>query len=167
MKIVQRKLSDLTPAPYNPRKITAEELEQLTRSIERWGMVEPLVVNTRDDLIIGGHQRAAAAASLGLETVPVVEVDLDDAQARALNLALNKLGGDWDRAQLETVLAELSDELADLSGFVTDLEEPEESRPVRFEKRGHGFDAGDHKIRAPHAEDFPCSICRTLTDHYS
>lgn len=167
MKTVQRKLSDLTPAPYNPRTITAEELEQLTRSIERWGMVEPLVVNVRDQMIIGGHQRAAAATALGLEKVPVVEVDLDEDQAQALNLALNKLGGTWDRRQLQTVLAEISDELADLSGFAVDLSEPEESRPVRFEKRGHGFEIGEHKIRAPHAEDFPCSICKTLTEHLS
>lgn len=166
MKTVQRKLSELTPAPYNPRKITAEELDQLRRSIERWGLVEPIVVNLPENLIIGGHQRAAAAASLGLETVPVVEVELPEDQAKALNIALNRLGGTWDQAALAEALASIADDLQDLSGFLVDLEEPEERRRVQFEKRGSSLTLGDHVIRTPHAEGQPCSVCSTLTDLY-
>lgn len=167
IKTVLRKLSDLTPAPYNPRSITAEELGQLQRSIERWGFVEPLVVNLPDNLIIGGHQRAAAAAALGLEKVPVVEVQLPEEEAKALNIALNNLGGTWDNAALEEVLGTLPDELADLSGFLVDLEEPEERRRVTFEKKGSTIDVGDHSIRTPHPEGHECSVCVTIMESLS
>ena len=157
-----RRLDELNPAGYNPRKITSDELEQLRRSIEQWGMVEPLVVNSRGDVIIGGHQRARAAASLGIEEVPVIEVDLDDDQAKALNLALNKLGGDWDRPRLTELLATLDDYLVDLAGFAVDLSDPPELRPVKFESKGSAWSAGEHRIRAPHPEGADCATCATL-----
>lgn len=77
-------ISELVPASYNPRKITEEELQKLSRSIEVNGFIEPVVVN-RDMTIIGGHQRVKAAARLGYTEVPVVFVDLDKDDEKALN----------------------------------------------------------------------------------
>ncbi len=110
----------LQPAPYNPRHMPAGELEKLTRSIESFGFVEPLVARKQDHSVIGGHQRLEAAKALGMKTVPVVYVDVTEAQAKALNLALNKIQGEWDLPKLGELLEELRD-LPDLdetlSGF--------------------------------------------------
>ena len=110
----------LRPFPGNPRQMSKEELEKLKRSIQQFGFVEPLVVRKQDNTIIGGHQRWEAAKALGLAAVPVVYVDLTGAQAKALNLALNKIHGEWDLPKLGELLEELRD-LPDLdetlSGF--------------------------------------------------
>lgn len=75
-------------------------MESLRRSVSRWGMVEPLVVRRSDQLVIGGHQRLEAARALGLAAVPVVYVEASDAEAKALNLALNRIQGEWDLPKL-------------------------------------------------------------------
>jgi DNA modification methylase len=96
------------------------QLRKLRHSIEEYGFIEPLVVRRRDRLIIGGHQRLRVAVDMGLATVPVVLVDVSDAEAHALNIALNKVSGEWDLPQLGGLLQELRD-LPDfdetLSGF--------------------------------------------------
>ena len=74
-------------------------------------------------MVIGGHQRLLVARRLGFKTVPVIYVDLSDEQARLLNLALNKVSGDWDKELLARLLADLQDapdvDIA-LSGFEDD-----------------------------------------------
>ncbi|MBZ5640599.1 MAG: DNA modification methylase [Acidobacteriia bacterium] len=106
-------------APFNPRTITDHDLEALRRSLRFFGTVEPVVVNRRFDRIVGGHQRVKAALAEGIETLPVVYVDLDDPSEKQLNLALNRIHGEWDVDKLAEVLAEL--EMAgadlDLTGF--------------------------------------------------
>jgi ParB-like chromosome segregation protein Spo0J len=119
MKISMIALSKLNPAPYNPRTITPAELAKLTRSIEEFGIVEPLVVN-RDMTIIGGHKRLKAVQSLGRAEIPCIVVDLPKNKEKLLNLALNRIGGDFDEALLSALLADLSatpDIALDLSGF--------------------------------------------------
>lgn len=78
-------------APYNPRRISKHDLEALQRSIRYFGSVEPVVVNRRSNRIVGGHQRIKAAKAEGLESFPVVFVDLDDPSEKQLNLALNRI----------------------------------------------------------------------------
>jgi DNA modification methylase len=106
-------------APYNPRQISDHDLEALRRSLRFFGTVEPIVVNRRSDRIVGGHQRVRAAEQEGIETMPVVYVDLDDPSEKQLNLALNRIHGEWDEAKLEEVLRELEALGADLdlTGF--------------------------------------------------
>jgi len=99
--------AELLPADYNPRQIDEHQMSALKRSIDRWGFVEPVIVNKRSGVIVGGHQRTAAALELALETVPVTYVDLDDDAEKALNIALNKIAGDWDEDKLQELLAEL------------------------------------------------------------
>ena len=113
-------------APYNPRKISDEDLESLRRSMRFFGVVEPVVVNRRTNRIVGGHQRVKAAEAEGIETLPVVWVDLDEPSEKQLNLALNRISGSWDEAALSAVLAELDEAGADLelTGFTAEeLEE--------------------------------------------
>ena len=106
-------VSQLRPWPENPRLMSAAEMHKLVRSIETFGLVEPLVVRRSDNLVIGGHQRLDAAKALGLTKVPVVFVDVTEEKAKALNLALNRIQGEWDLPKL----GELLDELRELPDF--------------------------------------------------
>jgi hypothetical protein len=100
----------LRPAAYNPRKISKEALKGLQASIERWGVVQDIVVNSRNRVVIGGHQRLAALKIAGVKDVPVTWVDLDEADERALNVALNNphISGEFDDT-LQTLLAEIQE----------------------------------------------------------
>ena len=120
LRVVSVPIRKLKPASYNPRLMAPEEMAKLRRSLQTYGLAEPLVVRKADDTVIGGHQRLEAARALGLKTVPVVYVDLSEPEAKALNLALNRIQGEWDLPKLGELLAELRD-LPDsdetLSGF--------------------------------------------------
>ncbi|MFQ6031215.1 MAG: ParB N-terminal domain-containing protein, partial [Dehalococcoidia bacterium] len=109
IEITHMPIGELLPDPDNPRRISDEELESLTRSIREFGLVDPIIVRKEDMTVIGGHQRLLAARRLGLNTVPTVLVDLSQEQARLLNLALNCIGGSWDQELLARLLTELND----------------------------------------------------------
>ena len=120
MKIEQVDVDSLKPASYNPRSIDAEEMASLKRSLKQFGFVDPAIIRKKDKMIIGGHQRVAAAKELGFETVPVIIMDVTANDAKLLNVALNKISGDWDDIKLANLLKELKydssvDEL--LTGF--------------------------------------------------
>ena len=100
---------------YNPRQISEHDLAALRRSIKTWGVVEPVVCNRRTGHVVGGHQRIRAAEAEGISELPVYWVDLDEISERQLNLALNRISGEWDDAKLAELLQELSTNGADLS----------------------------------------------------
>jgi ParB-like chromosome segregation protein Spo0J len=108
----------LNPAAYNPRKISPQEFQRLCRSIREFGFIEPAVVR-KDGVIIGGHQRVKAAMEVGLEKIPVLRLDVSEERAKALNLALNKISGEWDMPLLKDLLQDLdAGELdIELTGF--------------------------------------------------
>jgi DNA modification methylase len=146
VEVVNIDTSDLVAmaAPYNPRKISKHDLERLRTSMRTFGTVEPIVVNRTSGRIVGGHQRVAAASLEKLETLPVVYVDLDDAQEKQLNIALNRIHGEWDEARLAELLHDLELQGADLAltGFATD-----ELAKLMFEVRGGKTDPDE--IPAP------------------
>jgi DNA modification methylase len=116
-------IDQLRPDPANPRRISNAELEALTRSLKEFGFVQPVLARREDGTVIGGHQRLVAARKLGYKTVPVTFLDLTVEQARLLNLALNKISGDWDEELLARMLADLKpmEEIdLSLSGFSED-----------------------------------------------
>lgn len=119
-------MDQLKPSDYNPRKISKSELEKLKRSIEEFGYVELIIKNERTGNIVGGHQRYKALADLGYEEVDVVLIDVDEMQEKSLNVALNKISGEWDIERLKDVLDSIDTEDIDieLSGF--DLDEVQE-----------------------------------------
>jgi len=105
MKIKERKILDLKPAEYNPRQLSDKQYKQLKKSLKTFGCVEPVVVNSnplRRDVIIGGHQRCKVWADLGNESIPTVEVDLDEAHEMELNVRLNKNTGEFDMDTLSS-----------------------------------------------------------------
>ena len=114
MNIERRKLADLHPAEYNPRlelRPGDPAYEKIARSIEQFGYVDPLVVN-KDGIVIGGHQRLRVLLYLGATEADVVVLDLDKDRDKALNVALNKITGDWDPVKLTELIGEL-----DLDGY--------------------------------------------------
>jgi DNA modification methylase len=123
LQIVHVSIDDLQPDPKNPRKISDQELDALTRSLREFGFVQPVIARHDDHIVIGGHQRLVAARRLGITTVPVVFVDLPREQAELLNLALNRISGSWDEQLLARLLADLQatpDTDLSLAGFGED-----------------------------------------------
>lgn len=99
------KTADLVPASYNPRKISVKEREELTKSIEQFGRVEPVIVNTgsRSNCVIGGHQRIKIYVDLGILEIEakVPSRELTEDEEKELNLRLNKNQGSWDEELLK------------------------------------------------------------------
>ena len=99
MKVIERKIIELIPAEYNPRYLSESALTDLQASLQRFGAVDPAIVNVHPDrknIIVGGHQRLKTAQSLGWDKFPCVEVNLDKEKERELNIRLNKNTGAWD-----------------------------------------------------------------------
>ena len=123
MNIKTLKLADLKAAKYNPRKDLKPgdpEFEKLRRSIEKFGYVEPLIVNSRTGMtVVGGHQRLKVLQKLGHTEAECVVVDLPETEEKALNIALNKIEGTWDVPALDALISELKAEDFDvtLTGF--------------------------------------------------
>ena len=118
MNIQKIPVGRLNPAAYNPRKNLQQsdpEYKKLKRSIETFGYVEPVIWNGRTGNIVGGHQRFKVLCELGKTEIDCVVVDLEDSEEKSLNLALNKISGEWD----ENLLAEL---IADLEKSGNDLD---------------------------------------------
>jgi DNA modification methylase len=115
-------LEHLDPAPYNPRKISDQQLDALARSMREFGVVDPVIAN-RDGTVIGGHQRIKAAERLGLSELPVIYVDLPKEKEKALNLALNRISGEWDEDLLDALLRDL--EILDVDLSLTGFTEEE------------------------------------------
>ena len=93
------------------------EWEKIKHSIEEFGNVEPIVWNKRTGNVVGGHQRLSVLKSMGYEEVPCSVVDLDENEEKLLNLALNKIKGQWDYDKLEDILRGFDYEVATASGF--------------------------------------------------
>lgn len=122
MKVEKVKIEKLNPAKYNPRKDLQPgdpEYEKLKRSIEEFGYVEPIIWNEKTGNIIGGHQRYKMLVASGITEIDCVVLNLDETKEKALNIALNKISGDWDKDKLEFLLTDLqaSDFDVDLTGF--------------------------------------------------
>ena len=121
MEIKELPLKELKPAAYNPRKKLKKgdkEYEKIKQSLLKFGYVDPIIVN-EDLTVIGGHQRLTVLKDLDYETAKCVIVDLPKEDEKALNIALNKITGQWDEALLADLLLDLqeSDFNLDLTGF--------------------------------------------------
>lgn len=124
MNIQKISIEKLKPAEYNPRKDLKpedEEYQKIKKSLIEFGYVAPVIVNS-DMTVIGGHQRLKVLKELGYTEIECNVVDLDKAKEKALNIALNKITGEWDNTKLEELLAELkeTDIDMDMTGFSFD-----------------------------------------------
>lgn len=114
-RIETRRVADLVPADYNPRKISPKAMEGLKKSLAEFGAVQPIVVNERTGHIVGGHQRVKALAALGQVETTVIVVDLSLTREKALNVALNNphISGEFDDG-LSDLLDEINGEMPEL-----------------------------------------------------
>lgn len=165
MKLKKVKLKELKICPYNPRKMSKEMLEKLKTSLVNFGYVNPLLINTRTGHVVGGNQRLTALREMYGEDheIDVVEVSLKDNEEKTLNIALNKVVGDWDFEKLGDILQELPREDLNLTGFeedeiskILDDLEPEEEKPFDTDKayqkpkydikKGEIWKLGNHRL---------------------
>ncbi|MFA5770894.1 MAG: ParB N-terminal domain-containing protein, partial [Patescibacteria group bacterium] len=100
LKVEYVDINVLKPSEYNPRKWDQNAINNLTESIKRYGLVDPLLVNNaqgREGVVIGGHFRLKVAKDLKITSVPVVYITITDLKKeKDLNLRLNRATGDWD-----------------------------------------------------------------------
>jgi len=117
-KVEKRKVAELKFYPDNPRKMSKSVFEKLKQSILEFGIVEPLVINTKNE-VVGGNQRLKALRELGVEEVDCVVVALPKSKEKALNLALNKITGEFDLELLKEYIKGIDKEVIELTGFET------------------------------------------------
>ena len=137
MDLQKIKVEDIVPADYNPRKISDDELGRLETSIKEFGFVDPIIINLKNNRIVGGHQRFKIIQKKGIDELNLlrlgnvgwafVETDLkvkDGNYEKALNIALNKISGEWDTGKLDLILEDLAFDGFDVSltGFDVDLD---------------------------------------------
>lgn len=143
LQIEKIAISKLVPAKYNPRKDLKPgdtEYEKLKRSVEEFGYVEPIIWNKRTNRVVGGHQRLKVLVDLGFNEVDCVVVELPEEKEKALNIALNKINGEWDRDKLAMLISDLqgSDFDVSLTGFdedeLADLFSQFEEKEVKDDK---------------------------------
>jgi len=171
MNITKVFIHQINPAPYNPRldlQPGDQEYEKLLKSIENFGYVEPLVWNKRTGTLVSGHQRFKILIAKDYKEVDVSVVDLPLDKEKVLNLALNKIRGDWDEDKLGQLLNDLNatpDFDMDLTGFDSpevsqildgfleekveddfDFESDIKSNGIPVTKSGDIIDLGPHRI---------------------
>lgn len=122
MIIEKKKTEALLPAKYNPRKDLKPgdaEYEKLKRSLEQFGYVEPVIWNKTTGNVVGGHQRLKVLMDMGYNEVDCVVVELTEDKEKALNIALNKISGEWDNTKLALLISDLqgADFDVSLTGF--------------------------------------------------
>lgn len=118
-------IADLRAAEYNPRKALKpgdKEYEKIKNSIVEFGYCEPVIVNA-DMTIIGGHQRVTVLKDLGYEEIECIVISIDKTKEKALNIALNKITGEWNKELLADLIKDLQD--SDFDVAFTGFEPPE------------------------------------------
>lgn len=164
LKTVNVAADKLQPSDYNPRKWSEQAVNQLTESIKRFGLVDPIIVNSapnRKNIIIGGHFRFEVAKKLGFTQMPVVYVNIPDlAKEKELNIRLNKNTGEFDWNLLtdfdEAFLSDIGfsseelDEIFDIEESHEEFDLEKELRKLDIAnieiKKGDLWQLGDHRM---------------------
>ena len=165
LQVRQLKISSLKPSEHNPRKWSGKQLQKLRESIEKYGVVDPLIVNnheTRKNIVVGGNMRLTVLKEMGFDEVSAIYVSLDEKQERDLNIRLNKTGGDFDFDLLkefdEGLLADIGFDSEELDQ-IFDIEEMGEKNSFDLNKelkkldikeisvqKGDVYQLGDSKL---------------------
>lgn len=186
MEFEVKRIADMNRAAYNPRvdlQPEDEEYQAIERSLKRHGLVQPIVWNRRTNTVVSGHQRLTVLEAQGETEVTVSVVDLDYIQEKELNVALNKITGEWDDDKLSVILNELGEEATDtgftlpeidvlrdeLKSYFNDVTAPDEEEPTEEPEESFllslTFDAADEKpLKAyikEHSED---AVVRIIVD---
>lgn len=150
MEIVKMNIKDLKYASYNPRKDlqpTDLEFKHIKNSIKNFGYIEPVIVNKRNNVIVGGHQRTKVLKDLGYKEIDCILVDLDEQQEKAANIALNSASGSWDEQKLEELLKEINDFNMDDFGDFSELEQELIEIEDDYEKQENSDNTNNHNLK--------------------
>ncbi len=131
MELKKQKIGDLKIATYNPRKELNEkdkEYQKIKNSIIEFGYVAPIIINA-DKTVISGHQRIKVLKDLGYEEIDCIVVNFDKNKEKLLNIALNKISGEWDYQKLESIFNELDENNIDL--LITGFDEKEINKLIK------------------------------------
>lgn len=158
MQVEKKNINDLLYATYNPRKRLKagdDEYEKIRRSIKHFGYVDPVIINS-DNTIIGGHQRTTVLKDLGYEEIDCVVVNLNKEDEKALNLALNKIAGEWDMDMVKDLLLDLNEDHYDISitgfdlaDFLNDDDEETEDQKYTREVKTPQYEVTGEKPEIP------------------
>ena len=164
LKVKYVSANSLKPADYNPRRWEDSAVQQLKESIKRFGLVDPLIVNSapnRKNIVIGGHFRLYIAKELVIEKVPVVYVNIPDIEReKELNLRLNRNTGDWDIELLkgfdigtllnvgfdDSDLSDIWDDVLEIEDDNFDIEEELSRIGKPKTETGQLFELGKHRL---------------------
>lgn len=114
-------INSLNQADYNPRielKEGMAEWNALNNSLQKFGLVVPIIINEKNNTIISGHQRISALKAQGETQAEAVVLNLDENNEKQLNIALNKIQGKWDFDKLEQMLENMTEEEKKYTGFL-------------------------------------------------
>lgn len=131
MELKKQKIGDLKVATYNPRKELNEkdkEYQKIKNSIIEFGYVAPIIINA-DKTVISGHQRIKVLKDLRDEEIDCIVVNFDKNKEKLLNIALNKISGEWDYQKLESIFNELDENNIDL--LITGFDEKEINKLIK------------------------------------
>lgn len=131
MELKKQKIGDLKIATYNPRKELNEkdkEYQKIKNSIIEFGYVAPIIINA-DKTVISGHQRIKVLKDLGYEEIDCIVVNFNKNKEKLLNIALNKISGEWDYQKLESIFNELDENNIDL--LITGFDEKEINKLIK------------------------------------
>jgi DNA modification methylase len=163
-RVATKRVSELTAAPYNPRRISEDALAGLSASIARFGLLQPVIWNQQTGHVVGGHQRIKALVSQGIEETDVIVVDLPEAEEKAANIALNSpaIAGEFVQEDLDALLLEIKandpllfdevrlGELASASLFDAEGQTEEDAVPdvpeQAVSERGAVYSLGQHRV---------------------
>jgi DNA modification methylase len=153
MIIEIKKISELTPAPYNPRESTEKQESQLKQSLKKFGVVEPIIYNKQTGYIVGGHFRVRELQKLGYTEIECVIVDLAEEDEKELNIRLNANTGQWDWDELANnfELEDLNDWGLEVPNMKHELEAEDDNfeEPENVETDivlGDLFEIGEHRL---------------------
>jgi DNA modification methylase len=153
MIIEIKKISELTPAPYNPRESTEKQESQLKQSLKKFGVVEPIIYNKQTGYIVGGHFRVRELQKLGYTEIECVIVDLSEEDEKELNIRLNANTGQWDWDELANnfELEDLNDWGLEVPNMKHELEAEDDNfeEPENIETDivlGDLFEIGEHRL---------------------
>ena len=138
MIIEKKQIADLIPAPYNPRQSTAKQEKHLKESLEKFGLVEPIIFNKQTGYIVGGHFRVRELKKLGIKEIECVIVDLNEADEKELNIRLNANTGSWDWDTLANDW-----EVADLEAWGLEIPQFDERGEIDYSDKNQEIDVED------------------------
>lgn len=164
LKVEYIDINTLKPSEYNPRRWDKTAIKNLTESINKYGIVDPVIANKakgRDGILIGGHFRYKVCRDLKMKQIPVIWLNIPDIEKeKALNLTLNKVTGDWDWELLksfdENLLSDVGfsseelDEIFNIEGLPEEFNLEKELKKLDIQRidfqKGDIYGLGDHKL---------------------